>query len=47
MGATEPRDDDAFDDEREIGWGDESLSEEDDPDIERLLADLPPHHVER
>ncbi|WP_261558168.1 hypothetical protein [Frankia tisae] len=46
MGATEPLDDDSFD-EREIGWGDESLSEEDDPDIERLLADLPPHHVER
>ncbi|ETA02024.1 hypothetical protein ThrDRAFT_02553 [Frankia casuarinae] len=47
MGATEPHDDKLFDDEREIGWGDESLSEEEDPDIERLLADLPPHHVDR
>lgn len=47
MGATQPSDDDLFDDDLEIGWGDESLSDEEDPDIERLLADRPPHHVER
>ncbi|MCK9893089.1 hypothetical protein [Frankia sp. AgB32] len=47
MGVTEPREDDWTEDEREIGWGDESLSEDEDPDIERLIADLPPHHVER
>jgi hypothetical protein len=46
MGITEPREDDWFGDDREIGWGDEALSDDDDGDIERLLADLPPHHVE-
>ncbi|ABW10139.1 hypothetical protein MXD62_34885 [Frankia sp. Mgl5] len=36
-------------DEREIGWGDETLLDENeaDADLARLLADLPPHHVER
>ncbi|MCL9761064.1 hypothetical protein [Frankia sp. AiPa1] len=47
---TTPRDD-WFDDERgddrEIGWGDESLSEGEDSDIDRLLDDLPPHHLDR
>lgn len=47
MSVTEPHDDDWYDREREVGWGDEALSEDDDPDIDRLLADLPPHHVDR
>ncbi|WP_018502011.1 hypothetical protein [Parafrankia discariae] len=47
MGDTPLIDDEVPGDEREIGWGDETLLDESEADLARLLADLPPHHVER
>lgn len=49
MGDTPLPDDEVPSDEREVGWGDDNLLDEDeaDADLARLLADLPPHHVER
>ncbi|MCK9901404.1 MULTISPECIES: hypothetical protein [Parafrankia] len=48
MGHTPLPGDELPSDEREIGWGDDILLEDDaDTDLARFLEDLPPHHVDR
>ena len=48
------RDTEASSDERDLGWGGREWDRErgsgeagDDPDLERLTADRPPHHEDR
>jgi hypothetical protein len=47
--ADRQRESEASSDERDLGWGgrDWDQETEDDRDLERLIADRPPHHEER